>query len=119
MPDVHKSNRIAIIASGIYVGWQAIYGDKKYQLIQALAIGIVAKKGTSFRGANLTDADFTQATLKSVDFRKAILTRTCWFQTKKLEQTRLEGTYLENPKVRQLVVTKDGVEKNFDHLIPS
>ncbi|NMG22289.1 pentapeptide repeat-containing protein [Brasilonema bromeliae] len=107
---------LVAIASGIYVGWQAIYGDKKYQLIQALAIGIVAKKGTSFRGANLTDADFTQATLKSVDFRKAILTRTCWFQTQKLEQTRLEGTYLENPKVRQLVVTKDGVEKNFDHL---
>ncbi|MGH7998807.1 MAG: pentapeptide repeat-containing protein, partial [Brasilonema sp.] len=55
---------LVAIASGLYVGWQAIAGDKKYQLIRALAIGIVAKRGTSFRGANLTDADFTQATLK-------------------------------------------------------
>ena len=67
---------LVAIASGIYIGWQAIAGEKKYSLIQALAIGMVAQKGTNFRGADLTDADFTQATLKSVDFRKAILTRT-------------------------------------------
>ncbi len=107
---------LVAIASGIYIGWQAMAGDKKYQLIRTLAIGIVAQKGTSFRGANLTDADFSQAILKSVDFRKANLTRTCWFGTQNLEQARLEGTYLENSRVRQLVITKDGVEKNFDHL---
>ncbi|MEH2087774.1 pentapeptide repeat-containing protein [Nostoc sp.] len=107
---------LAAIASGIYIGWQAIAGEKKYSLIRVLAIGMVAQKGTNFRGADLTDADFTQATLKSVDLRKATLTRTCWFGVQKLEQARVEGTYLEHPKVQQLLITKDGREQKFDRL---
>ncbi|MBE9004901.1 pentapeptide repeat-containing protein [Fortiea sp. LEGE XX443] len=107
---------LVAIAIGIYVGWQAITGNQKYLLIRSLAVSIVSQGGTSFRGANLTDANFTQANLKSVDFRQATLTHTCWLQTKNLAQARLEGTYLENPKLRQLVVTKEGREKNFDRL---
>ncbi|HIK04059.1 MAG TPA: pentapeptide repeat-containing protein [Trichormus sp. M33_DOE_039] len=107
---------LVAIAIGIYVGWEAITGNQKYLLIRSLAISIVSQGGTSFRGANLTDANFTQANLKSVDFRQATLTRTCWFQTINLAQARLEGTYLENPKLRQLVVTKEGREQNFDRL---
>ncbi|MGB7444073.1 MAG: pentapeptide repeat-containing protein [Coleofasciculaceae cyanobacterium] len=107
---------IAAIASGIYVGWQAIAENKKYWLIRALAVGIVAKGGTSFRGANLTDADFSQTTLKSVDFRQATLTRTCWFKAQNLAQARVEDTYLEDSKVRKLVISKDGRDNNFDSL---
>ncbi|MEH2052961.1 pentapeptide repeat-containing protein [Nostoc sp.] len=107
---------LVAIALGIYVGSQAITGDKKYSLIRLLAISIVAQGGTSFRGANLTDADFTQASLKTVDFRKATLTRTCWFQTQKLDQARLNGTYLEDSKVLDLVVKKDGRDQKFDRL---
>jgi uncharacterized protein YjbI with pentapeptide repeats len=104
---------LAMIAFGIYVGWQAIAGSRKYKIIYSLAIAIVAKGGTSFRGANLTDADFTQATLKTVDFRHATLTRTCWFKAQNLEQARVEGTYLEDAKVRQLAITKDGQSQTF------
>ncbi|AUT00783.1 low-complexity protein [Nostoc sp. CENA543] len=107
---------LVAIAIGMYVGWQAIIGNQKYLLIRSLAISIVSQGGTSFRGANLTDTNFTQANLKSVDFRQATLTRTCWLQTKNLAQARLESTYLENPKLRQLVVTKEGREQNFDRL---
>ncbi len=107
---------LAALTSGLYVGWQAIAGDKKYSLIRSLAIALVAQRGTSFRGANLTDADFTQAILKSIDFRNATLTRTCWFQSQNLDCARVEGTYLEEPKVRQLVITKDGQNQKFDHL---
>jgi uncharacterized protein YjbI with pentapeptide repeats len=107
---------LAAMTLGAYVSWQAIAGDKKYWLIRSLAIGIVAKGGTSFRSAHLTDADFTQATLKSVDFRETTLTRTCWFQAQKLDQARVEGTYLEDARVRQLVIEKDGRDKNFDRL---
>jgi uncharacterized protein YjbI with pentapeptide repeats len=106
---------VAIIC-GIYIGWEAIAGSKKYSFVRSLAIGIVAQKGTSFHGANLTDADFTQATLKSVDFRKATLTRTCWYDAQKLDQARVEGTYLEESKVRRLLITKDGREEKFDRL---
>lgn len=107
---------LGAILIGAYIGYQALSGNKKYSLIRLLAISIVSQGGTSFRGANLTDTNFSQASLKSVDFRKAILTRTCWFQSQKLDQARIDGTYLENPKVRQLVITKDGRELEYDHL---
>lgn len=107
---------LATIACSVYIGWQAINGEKKYWLIQAFVIAMVARGGTRFHSATLIDADFTKATLKTADFRKATLTRTCWFQAQKLDQARVEGTYLQNPKVRQLVVTKDGWDQSFDHL---
>lgn len=107
---------LVAIAYGIYVGWQAITGHKKYRIICSLAIALVAKGGTSFRGANLTDANFTQATLKSVDFRNATLTRTCWFQSQNLDRARVEGTYLEDTRVRQLAITKEGQNQKFHHL---
>ncbi|NER48692.1 MAG: low-complexity protein, partial [Symploca sp. SIO1A3] len=107
---------LVAIALGIYIGWQAIAGNHKHWLIRSLAVGIVAQGGTNFRGANLTDVDFSHTTLTSVDFREATLTRTCWFQVQKLAHARVEGTYLADAKVRKLVSTKDGREQNFDNL---
>lgn len=108
---------LVLLGFSIYITWKVITkGDKKYLLIQTLAIIISSLGGTSFRSCDLTDADFTFSSLKSVDFRQANITRTCWFQAKYLEQARVEGTYLELPLVRQLVTTKDGQDKNFNHL---
>jgi uncharacterized protein YjbI with pentapeptide repeats len=72
------------------------------------AIGI-----TSFRRANLTDANFTQATLKSTDLRKAIVTRTCWAKVKKLDRARVGGTILINSDIRDLLVTGQGRNKRY------
>jgi uncharacterized protein YjbI with pentapeptide repeats len=105
---------LASVLTGEVVGWLAVSGNQKYRLIVSLAKTLVAKGGTSFRGANLTDANFTQAILKNTDLRQAILNRTNWFQVQRLEQGRTEGTYLENPKIRQLVVSKLGQDENFD-----
>ena len=105
---------LASVLTGEVVGWLAVSGNQKYCLIVSLAKTLVAKGGTSFRGANLTDANFTQAILKNTDLRQAILSRTNWFQVQRLEQGRTEGTYLENPKIRQLVVSKLGQDENFD-----
>ncbi len=107
---------LVTIIFGIYIGWLAIAGNQKYSIIKDLAVGIVASGGTKFCSANLTDADFTQATLKTVDFRQADLTRTCWFHTEHLHNARLEDTYLQDPKVRQLLITKDGRDRSFDFL---
>ena len=65
--------------------------------------------------ADLTDANFTQATLKSTDFRKANLTRTCFAQTKKLDRVRLGSTYLQDKELRQLLVTGNGSGKDFNN----
>jgi signal transduction histidine kinase len=68
---------VTVTLLGAYIGWRAVAGDEKYALIRDYSTAFVAK-GTSFHTADLTDADFTSATLKSTDFRNAILTRTCW-----------------------------------------
>jgi uncharacterized protein YjbI with pentapeptide repeats len=99
-----------------YAGTQAVKGNPKYALIRRIAVAASNLGATSFRDANLTDADFTGASLKHADFRGANLTRTYWFGTKYLAQARLNNTYLENPKIRQLVVTLNGQEQNFDHM---
>jgi uncharacterized protein YjbI with pentapeptide repeats len=82
---------------------------------ECVKTAIVNTYGTSFRWANLTDANFTAATLKHTNFA-ADITRTCLFQTKGLEYARLGTTYLQNPHIRQLLVTREGQDKNFDYL---
>ncbi len=106
---------IALVSLSIYIGWHASTGDRKYALIWSLSISLCTLGGTSFRGANLTDADFTQATLSYSDFRKAILKRTSWFQSIKLELSRVEDTYLEDSSLRHLVVSKDGHGEIYDY----
>jgi len=48
-------------------------------------IAIVTRGGNSFKEANLTDVDFTGATLKFCDLREANLTRTRFYQVKALD----------------------------------
>jgi uncharacterized protein YjbI with pentapeptide repeats len=75
------------------MGWRALAGDEKYAFVRRIAVAFAATRGTSFRNADLTDADFTLAILKSTDFRSATLTRTCWHQAKKLDRIRSGTTY--------------------------
>nr|WP_083468696.1 pentapeptide repeat-containing protein [Nostoc piscinale] len=98
----------------VYISWRAIIRDQKYSLLLNLTIAFAATGGTSFRHASLTNADFTQAVLKSTDFRNAILTRTCYYQAKMLDRVRPGSTYLQNPQIRQLLVTGEAQGQNFD-----
>lgn len=96
-----------------YIGWRSLAGDEKHALIRPLIIAFAATGGTSFRGADLTDADFTSATLRNTDFRSAILIRTCWHQAKMLDRVRPGITYLRNAQLRQWLIA-NGQNKNFD-----
>ncbi len=102
------------IATGEIIGWLAISGKKKYRLIYSLSMNLVIKGGTNFSEANLTDVDFTQASLRSANFRDAILIRVNWFKAKALEHSCTEGSYLDEPMIRDLVVTKNGCNENFN-----
>ncbi|MBN3893043.1 MAG: pentapeptide repeat-containing protein [Nostoc sp. JL31] len=104
----------AVALFSIYIGWRAMKGDEKYALIRNIAVGFAAIEGTSFCGANLTNADFTAATLKSTDFRNTILSNTCWHQAKMLDRVRPGLTYLQDSQVRQLLVTGEGQDTKFD-----
>jgi uncharacterized protein YjbI with pentapeptide repeats len=107
---------IALIALSIYISIQAMHGDRRYSLIRAISISLCASQGTSFRGATLTNADFTQATLPYTDFRQATLKRTFWFKSSKLELSRIEGTYLDFLDIRQLVISNDGQGNHYSDL---
>lgn len=103
-----------ITISGSYIGWQASIGIEKFTWIQKIAVFTAAMGGTSFYDADLTDADFTNANLKNTDFRGAVLNRTLFYKAKLLEHVRPGKTYLQHVQIRQLVVTKQGQDKNFD-----
>jgi len=68
----------AVMALSGYLGWQSLQGDPKHRIIRRLARAIIARWGTSFRGADLSHANFSHATLKNVNFDEANLTKVCW-----------------------------------------
>ncbi len=105
---------ISVVVLASYVGCSALAGDEKQKLIRNIIVNIAAKYGTTFQGANLTDADFTQTKLKNTNLTKANLTRTCWFQVKKLRLAAFENTYLEKEDLRELLITKQLQSRNCD-----
>ena len=102
-----------LIILSAYITWQAMKGNKKYTFIKTLAVALAATGGTSFRQANLTEADFHQAILKNTDFRQAIITRTYWKDSQKLDLARLGDTYLSQKTVRELIFTNYGYKKAY------
>ncbi|ABW26297.1 pentapeptide repeat-containing protein [Acaryochloris marina] len=107
---------IACVLASAYIGWQSLKGDLKYTLIKSAAIAFATWGGTSFRGADLTNADFNQACLDSTDFREATITRTSWLHTRLLERIRPGDSFLSNPKICTLVQTGEGKDIDLTHL---
>ncbi|MBW4429619.1 MAG: pentapeptide repeat-containing protein [Nostoc desertorum CM1-VF14] len=103
-----------LILLSTYICRLTLLGNKEDTWIKKVAITFAAIGGTSFLNADLADANFTKAILKGTNLRRANLTRTRWFQAKGLELANVENTYLQNPSVRQLVVTGRGNAQNFD-----
>ena len=110
---------VALAVAGVfvifsaYIGWRSLKGDERDPWIRSYAIAFAATGGTSFHGADLTDADFTGAILKKTDFRTANLTRTRFYEAKKLDFARPGNTILSNPAVLNLLVTLNGRNKPY------
>jgi uncharacterized protein YjbI with pentapeptide repeats len=100
----------------IYISLKTSEKDKKFSLIYKSSKILASFGGTCFRGADLTDANFTSANLPGVNFRDSTLVRTCWFEAKKLEYSLTIGTSIEHPIIRDLLVKKQGENQNFDSL---
>ncbi|MCT7969276.1 pentapeptide repeat-containing protein [Laspinema sp. D1] len=107
---------VTLLPVVFYIKEKSLAGDSKYLFFKNMAINLSSKIGTTFKKADLTDADFTGAILGNTNFKEANLTRTCWRNARNLHKARVEGTYLENEKIRQLVVTGNGRNQNFDGL---
>ncbi|CCQ54533.1 MULTISPECIES: pentapeptide repeat-containing protein [Crocosphaera] len=104
---------IALTLFACYLAYRAMKGDPRDAWIKNFAVAFAATGGTTFKNANLTDANFTKAILKSTDFRDATLTRTCFKNTEKLDRIRPGKTILRQPRVRELLITGDGYKKNY------
>ncbi|PSN15092.1 hypothetical protein C7293_08825 [filamentous cyanobacterium CCT1] len=105
-----------VVLIGINGGKKSFTENYKHDLIKSLVIRLISLFGTNFKDTNLTDADFSGATLKGVNFYRANLTRTCWKNSRDLEFSHVASTYLTNSIIRQLVVTCNGRGQNFDGL---
>lgn len=103
----------AEVGLGGFLAWRAMIGDYRDAEIRSFAIAFAALRGTSFRGADLTEANFTSARLKSTDFRQANLTRVRWYGAKMLNRVRAGNSYLQSDQIRQWLIGK-GIDKNFD-----
>ena len=97
-------------------GWKSLIGDENWLANRSVIISIASWFGTSFCGADLTNADLTEAILKNTNFRKSILTRTRLFKVQELHLAAVGTTYLNHAPVKQLVITLDSQDKNFNRL---
>ncbi|NEP80631.1 MAG: pentapeptide repeat-containing protein, partial [Okeania sp. SIO3B3] len=96
-----------------HIAKKILYEDKNNLFILKFAVAIATIGGTCFKDANLTDADFSHAILKSTNFRFANATRTFWRQTKYLKFARVEATILIDIKVRELLITGYGKDQEY------
>jgi uncharacterized protein YjbI with pentapeptide repeats len=101
---------------GIYWGWQVFQGRPKFRVFKNGALAFISQAGTSFRRANLTRADLSEAILKGADFREANLIATDFFHCQGIDLACVENTYLDSPQVQKLVTTGRGDNENFDRL---
>jgi uncharacterized protein YjbI with pentapeptide repeats len=70
-----------VLPLSVYMAWRTLKNRRKHTMTWEIAHFLATRWGTSFRGCDLTNADFTRAILKSTDFSKADLTNTCWDKT--------------------------------------
>ena len=112
----------ATVLLSIYVSWRTLKGDPKFDILLKFAVAFASIGGTSFRGTDLRNVDFTEANLKSSDFRNyrdknTNLKNALWNQAKKLDRARVGQSILANPEVRELLVTgKPNPSKSYEGL---
>lgn len=108
----------AIVGSifGCWFSRAAINENPQFNWLWKIYILFATTGGTTFNQADLTNAFFTSANLKGVNFKDAIITGVLWYRAKCLERAHVGKNYLKFRQVRELVVRLDGKGKNFDGL---
>ncbi|MEO1403491.1 MAG: pentapeptide repeat-containing protein [Cyanobacteria bacterium J06635_1] len=112
---------VAVAVLSFYVARHIRKWDEKFAVVRTFGIAFGALGGTSFSGVDLSGANFSQARLKSTNFaasRKSStsLNRVCWQDATLLDRSRLGNAILQNPKVRDLLITFNGRGQNLSDL---
>ena len=74
----------AIAICSVLISKRALSGDRRDAFVLRITLVISSYFGTSFRQANLTNANFTNAQLINANFRQATLTGICWDEVQNL-----------------------------------
>jgi uncharacterized protein YjbI with pentapeptide repeats len=102
----------------LYMVFRVLEGDSDFIWIAKLMKSFASHAGTSFRGSFLRNVKFTYADLKNVDFSNSVnnvtnLTRVRWKAVQGLEYCHLEDPILEDRRIRNLLITLDGVDQDL------
>lgn len=104
---------VAYLGCSYYVFKRAPAGNTRFGFVTRVATGALTRGGTKFRGADLSDCNFTAANLDHADLSNTILTRSNWYGATHLERARLHHTVLQNPAILQLAVTHQGKDQSY------
>ncbi|MBP0025451.1 MAG: pentapeptide repeat-containing protein [Roseofilum sp. SID2] len=105
-----------LIVLGNYIGRQAVCGSTKFSVVRQLILSISSLGGTSFQCSDLTGVNFSYAQLKNSWFTQSTIVHTNWTNAKELEYAVVGESYLNVPIILQLLVTRNGEDKNFERM---
>ncbi|MBE9067194.1 pentapeptide repeat-containing protein [Leptolyngbya cf. ectocarpi LEGE 11479] len=91
----------------------AISENGQFSWLWQMYIRFMARGGTTFKGADLTEAIFSAADLRGANFRNATIKRINWQRARSLEFALTGNNYLKYSRVRQLVLGRSLKVKNF------
>lgn len=107
---------LSCIPISLHCAHVAAKGEHKFRFMLQLALILRTLGSTSFQGANLTDANFSDSCLKNVNFWQSILTRVRWKNVQLLGQSYTNDSNLRDPHVRSLLTSLNGYRQHYDSL---
>ncbi len=103
----------------LFVGWRVLKEDEKFDVLRTIGLSLSTVGGTSFCGADLTNATFHKAWLQNTNFassrqQQTNFTHVCWQEAQRLNRTRLGTAILQDRRVRTLLdASKSGYKQNL------
>jgi len=89
-------------------------GGFRERLVRNISLWVIGLKGSQFRGADLTNADFSKALLKSAHFHQTTdLTNTRFHLAQQADLARPDKTILSDYDVQKLLITLRGRDKTY------
>ncbi|MBE9101706.1 pentapeptide repeat-containing protein [Vacuolonema iberomarrocanum] len=105
----------------VYINYRNYRRRSVFEKISGNHLNVIKRFGTSFSGADLTEATFAYACLKSTSFvdshqRPTMLTRVRWRHAQKLEYADLRTYALSDRRVCILLTTLDGIDQDLSNI---
>jgi uncharacterized protein YjbI with pentapeptide repeats len=109
---------VSTLITAFIIAKRALAEKQKFRWLMPRAVFWAAMGGTSFKGLDLSELDFTGAMLANTDLRAKKLYRTCLRAVKGLKYARVNNAYLDldNLKVQGLLINGYSDDLDFRKL---